>query len=677
MNKKKGRLLVCALAVTMTNFVYAELPAAHAQSTDAAYNTVSDPSTSDTGTIGGAQQQTVVTDNSMADGVNGSPNIDTAAPINGNNEQNGQNNPPPNQPPKDNNGSNITPIDAWKQQRPQETELLKSEAQYNGMTVVSVDTAGMDTLPASAVLDAVKVKSGDTFKNDNIEADRQAIYETGLFYDNYPSYEVVPEGVKITYHVMENPILKKVNISGNRMISSDTIKNMLTVKEGEVLNSKNLSDSIANIEAEYKKEGYILAKVSDMSINEQGILNLKFSEGILEGYTVKGNDKTRTKVITREMRMKPGDAFNAKLAKRSMQRIYNLGFFEDVNMKLLPGKDPNGVIIETTVVEKRTGSFGIGAGYSSSDGVIGTVSLSDINFRGTGDSASLAYEFGGNDNDDRGLTFTYRHPWLDSKETSMTVSLYDRTYEYYDYNNKGNEIEGYDKNYKGGEITLGRPQNEYATNYITIRDRRDEYKKHEEGTDRSGETAWLDSNFGTTRSITLTHTRDTRDNVYNPTQGSCSSTSVEVAGFGGDFSYDKHMFNTQRYYDLGHAHVLALRLNTGYSNKDLPEAGQFQVGGQGSLRGYRDDQFKGNNMVTGTVEYRFPVAKKVQGALFFDAGDAWKGPNWSWQSIESSFTLHHAYGVGVQIQTPVGPLRLDYGIGEDGGRVDFSVGGMF
>ncbi|MDQ0203078.1 BamA/OMP85 family outer membrane protein [Pectinatus haikarae] len=658
MNRKKGRLLACALAVAVTNFAFVKAPVVYAQDDGEVYTTA------DEGTTSG--QQLAVTDRAETSQDTGaSPTADEETLHS--------------EAPSGAESSNkIKPIDIWKQQRPSEDDLTKTENQYDGQIVVSVDVTGLETLPASTVSNVVKIKAGDTFKGSNVEADRQAIYETGLFYDNFPTYEVVPEGVKITYHVMENPVLHKVNISGNKELPEDKIRSMLTVKEGELLNSKTLSDDIANIEAAYRKEGYILAKIDDMSINEDGVLNLKFNEGVLEGYSVKGNDKTKEKVITREMRMKPGDTFNAKLAKRSMQRIYNLGFFEDVNMKLLPGKNPNGVIIETTVVEKRTGSFGVGAGYSNSDGVIGMISLSDSNFRGTGDAAKLTYEFGGNDDDDHGISFSYRHPWLDSKETSMTLRLYDRTYEYYDYNTDGHEIEGYNRNYKGGEITFGRPVNEYTTNFITLKNRQDEYKGHEEGDyDRSNETAWLDSNFGTTRSIILTHSLDTRDNVYNPTQGSTYSIAAEFAGMGGDFNYNKYMFNSQRFYNLGHSHVLALRLDGGYSDNDLPEAGQFQIGGQGSLRGYKDDQFKGNNMISGSVEYRFPVVTKVQGALFFDMGDAWSGKNWQWQSIEDSFSLHHSYGIGIQIETPVGPLRLDYGIGEDGGRTNFSVGGTF
>ncbi len=674
MNKKKGRILAYILAATVTNFTLVEPPVIHAQETGESYdNTSADAGDADSTENTPAAEGTVNTENDTT------ANVQTAAAPPAENEpvKTAEQSKQDGQPVQNTAPDRTKIIDSWNQQRPSEDDLTKAGSQYDGMTVVSVDVTGEETLPAAMVQNVIKVKPGDIFKSDNIAADRQAIYETGLFYDNFPTYEVIPEGVKITYHVMENPILKQVNISGNKVLSTNKIKSLLTVEDGKVLNSKTLNDNIANIEAEYRKEGYILAKIGNMSINEQGVLDLAFNEGILEGYTVKGNDKTKTKVITREMRMKPGDVFNAKLAKRSMQRIYNLGFFEDVNMKLLPGKDPDKIIIEITVVEKRTGSFGVGAGYSNTDGMIGTISLSDSNFRGTGDAVKLTYEFGGSGNDDRGVTFSYRHPWLDSKETSMTLRLYDRTYEYYDYNTDGHEIEGYDRNYRGGEVTFGRPESEYVTNFVTLKNRQDEYKGYEEGLDRSGDTDWLDSNFGTTRSIILTRAYDTRDNVYNPTQGATYTISAEFAGLGGDFNYNKYTFSGQKYYNLGHSHVLALRFDGGYSDNDLPESSQFQIGGQGSLRGYKDNQFKGNNMMTGSVEYRFPVVNKVQGALFYDVGDAWSGRQWPWQSIEQDFTLHHSYGIGALIETPVGPLRLDYGIGEDGGRVNFSVGGTF
>ena len=100
-------------------------------------------------------------------------------------------------------------------------------------------------------------------------------------------------------------------------------------------------------------------------------------------------------LIIRETKLKKGEPFNAKDARRSMQRIHNLGYFEDVNIKLNPGQQPNAVEIEISVVEMNTGTFGIGAGYSDADGFIGMVSVGDKNFRRTGDKVNIRWEFGG------------------------------------------------------------------------------------------------------------------------------------------------------------------------------------------------------------------------------------------------------------------------------------------
>lgn len=568
-------------------------------------------------------------------------------------------------------------MEDWRTMRPAEDAVKQAGEAYAGQTVVAVTIDEKDTQIAAQAMAAVKIKAGDALTTEAIQQDRQAIYETGLFYDVYPTFEAIPEGVKITYHVMENPVLQGIEISGNKALDTNTIKGMLTVPAGQILNSKTLNSNISEIEARYRKDGFILAKVSNLAINDQGILKLGFNEGILEGYTVKGNEKTKAYVITREMRLQPGEPFNVKKARRSMQRINNLGFFEDVSMKLNPGREPNSIVLETTVVEKRTGTFGIGAGYSSTDGVLGMIQIGDKNFRGLGDAVNLTYEFGAESSSDNsknsGYLFSYTRPWLDKKETTGTIRVYNRTHEYDDYNTDGNLIETYNKKYSGGEITLGRAASEYSTNYITLRNRTDSYDGHvivTGTTDRSADTQWLNNNFGLTRSIIWQHVTDTRDNIYKPTEGNRVNLTTEFAGLGGDFDYQKYTIENNHYIKVGHAQVLAMRAQYGHGDGNMPESAQYQLGGQDTLRGYRDDQFEGENMFLGSLEYRFPLVSKVSGALFTDFGNAW---NDGW----SPDTLHKSVGVGLMLDTPLGSLRFDVGHGEDGNRTHFSIGGSF
>ena len=148
------------------------------------------------------------------------------------------------------------------------------------------------------------------------------------------------------------------------------------------------------------------------------------------------------------------------------------------------------------------------------------------------------------------------------------------------------------------------------------------------------------------------------------------SISGEFAGLGGDFDFQKYTIDDQRYFKLGHAQVLALRGQYGVGFGSISEFNQYRMGGKGSLRGYRDDQFRGDRMILTTVEFRFPLIDKVQGAIFTDWGGAWDS------GLVPKHT-HASIGAGLALNTPIGPLRFDYGYGSQGGRVHFNVGGAF
>ena len=566
-------------------------------------------------------------------------------------------------------------VEAWEATRPEERKLEEEAKIADGKTIVDIviDGAGKETMPTARA--ALVQRVGDVYDAQKAQGDRSAIFDTGYFYDLYPSWQYVPEGVVLTYHVLENPVLHSVKIEGNTVEQTEDLEKLITVETGKVMNSRELQKNVSAIQEKYRADGFILAKIEDMNIDAAGDLTLKVNEGKLEGFAVKGNTKTKDRVILREMRLKIGEPFDVKKARRSMQRIYNLGFFEDVNMKLNPGEAPGSVILEADVVEKRTGNFGIGAGYSSSDGFVGMINVGDTNFRGTGDAVSLMYEMSGDDTDARGFVFSYRRPWLDNKETTGSLRIYNRTYEYDDYDTDGDLKEEYMRKYSGGEITLGRPVNEYATNFITLRNRSDTYERHKSSGNVGNRSTpawkwWRDANFGTTRSITLQRVNDTRDNIYNPTSGGRMNLELEIAGFGGDFNYQKFTAEDKRFFKVGRAQTVALRAQIGYARGTISESNLYKIGGQDSLRGYRDDQFRGTRMLLATAEYRFPIVNKVQGAVFTDWGNAWSDRRWL-------NTIKGSVGVGLQLETPIGPIRLDYGRGSDGGRIHFSVGGSF
>lgn len=567
-------------------------------------------------------------------------------------------------------------------------------APYLGQTITKVSVTGNSLISTNDVMTAVHLKPGTKLTEEELNKDLQSLYEMGWFYDLAPSFQRVPEGVQVTYHVSENPLYKGLNVYGNKKMPTDKINKIFDMAPGKILNIRQVNTRVQRLEAEYNQQGYILARVTDLKMRPDGMLGLYVNEGIVEGFKVKGNVKTKDYVILRELKVKKGEPFNAKDARRSMQRIYNLGYFEDVNMKLNPGQEPNSVEMEVTVVEGNTGTFGIGAGYSDADGFIGMISLGDKNFRGTGDSINLRWEFGGNDHNNKNYELTYTKPWIDKKETSASISIYDMTNEYADYNHDADEVARYDKKRKGQELTFSRKtDNEFISNYLTLKNRNDSYEGAVDGYstqyyESSYDSDYLkefhkkttaaerrDDNFGSTRSITLARVFDSRDNIYDPHEGKRNSYSVEQSGFGADFKFTKFMVDYRYYYRTHAENVIAVELGAGYASGDMPLSQRFSMGGADTLRGYKDDQYRGNSMLRGTVEYRVPIVKKVQGVVFVDSGYAWDK-----RYDESNFDLGMikvGYGVGVRINSPLGPIKLDYGRGENGGRFHFSFGGQF
>lgn len=569
-------------------------------------------------------------------------------------------------------------------------------APYIGKTITKQIIEGNVTVPEAEIAAALKTKPGMQFTEAGLSEDLSAIYDLGWFYDLRPEFKTVPEGVQVIYHVMENPVYQKTEVEGNTVLNKQRVASFFDLEQGKIANLKNINKCVQKLEEEYRSNGYILARVTDVHMEKDGTLKVAVNEGVVEGFKVKGNVKTKDYVVTREMKLKKGEPFNAKAARRSMQRVYNLGYFEDVNIKLNPGREPNGVEVEISVVEMNTGTFGIGAGYSNADGFVGMVSIGDKNFRGIGDKINLRWEFGGEDN--KNYDFSYTRPWLDDKETSATINLYDITNEYADYNIDGDEIARYDKKRRGQEITFSRrTHNEFVSNYITIKNRDDIYKGPADGYEDDEnqyyekkfeqsphfKKEWMPQtpeerrkeNFGVTRSITFGRVYDSRDNVYDPHEGKRIGYSVEWAGgMGGDFDFTKWTADWRYYFRAGGESVWALNLGAGYASGDMPLSQRFTMGGSDTLRGYEDDQFRGNSMLKATLEYRFPIVKKVQGVLFTDNGYAWD------KRHEDEFDmglLKNSYGVGLRINSPLGPVKLDYGYGEDGGKFHFSFGGQF
>lgn len=568
------------------------------------------------------------------------------------------------------------------------------EAQV-GKTITSVDFEGIPEEVKAKLAPLIQSKPGSTVTVEGIRNDVASLGSIGVFSQIRPVFVSVPEGVKLTYQLVSNPVVKNVEFSGNTVFTSDYLKSIMQIPKDSVLNFVLVNQKLREIEDLYLKQGYMLVSIPNIQVSADGTLHIDISEGIVEDIVIVGNEKTKNYVITRELKLKKGKPFNKFLASRSMERLYNLGYFEDVNMKLLPGKtNEHDVIIEIDVIEQKTGIVTVGAGYSDADGTVGIIELGDTNFRGTGDKVNLHWEFGGA-GDGKNYTLSYTRPWINDNGDSLGASIFNRIYEYDDYDANGDKVAEYDKRRKGWNLTWGHVSDEYRTNYFNFESSKESYDDHDgfetgEVMDKylakNNITDYHDSdwykaimdNFGTTNSFTFTHVFDNRDNYFNASKGRRISFAAQWGGhgLGGDYDFYKFTAEGRFYKALGNGHILALRLMGGYIDGDVSYGNLFDLGGSDTLRGYEDDQFKGKKMYAATLEYRFPIAKKVQGVLFTDAGSTWgidegKIP---WYTDDDS--LNWSVGVGIRLQTPIGPIRLDYGHG-DRNKFNFSFGTQF
>lgn len=553
-----------------------------------------------------------------------------------------------------------------------------------GKTITEIGFDGAPKDVKARLYALIQSKVGSSVKMETIKSDVTALGETGIFSRISPTFNSVPEGVKLKYQLTANPVVYKLDIQGNTVFRTQFLAELLNIQAGSVLDLNYVKERLKEIETLYLKQGYILVSFPDVHMTEDGTLHITVEEGTIEDIKLVGNEKTKDHVVLRELRFRKGHPFNKFLASRSMERLYNLGFFEDVNMKLLPGEgSSHSVIVEIDMIEQKTGIVTVGAGYSNSDGIVGMVEVGDSNFRGTGDKVNVHWEFGGSGRG-KNYQFSYTRPWINDKGDSLGFSLYNRIYQYDDFDATGNTVAEYQKRKKGWNLTWGRVSDEYRTNYLNFESTKEALNSDPQAGPGAKPDKWeswktkIKENIGKTNSMTFTHVYDSRDNYFNATKGKRFSCSLQWGGhgLGGNFDFYKFTAEGRFYKQLGNGHVLALRLMGGYISGHISYSDLFSLGGANNLRGYEDDQFKGDKMYAATLEYRLPIAKKVQGVLFTDVGSTWGIDRGQIPWYKDDRSIHFSAGVGLRLQTPIGPVRLDYGYGKKG-KFHFSFGTQF
>lgn len=496
--------------------------------------------------------------------------------------------------------------------------------------------------------------------------------------------------VHITIPVEEGPQfrVKSLKLNSDDAVSADEIQKSIKTKVGTVYNVSQLRQDILTIADLYSKKGYAYADANPVSkLNDEDRtvdLSIDVDKGkkvYVGSIEVLGNLKTRDNVIRREFRLKEGELFDSSKLKRSKQRLNNLNFFEDVKIDTHRGQDPDLIDILTTVTEKPSGSFSVGAGFSSVENLIFTTSITQNNLFGNGQRLSLNAQLS-SIRSDFDLSFT--EPRLLDSEILLGVDLF----------NRDQDFLSFDSQSTGGGVRLGKNISEYDS--INLRYRFDNVEVT--GLSAADETELFKNETRVTSRIAPTYVHDSRDNFLNPSKGWRHVLGFELAGLGGA-KFTKSVYEVTYYHPLvgklvGAAHA---RVNyaEGYGGDGLPGFERYFMGGPTSLRGFTiqdvgpkdsdGDPVGGSQSLLLNLEVQYPFTKSFRGFLFYDRGNVY-GSGTDTSTTAKNFDLgemRSSVGAGIRFISPFGPLGFAYGVkldketGEEAAEFHFSAGSAF
>ncbi|WP_437178178.1 outer membrane protein assembly factor BamA [Geomonas diazotrophica] len=525
-----------------------------------------------------------------------------------------------------------------------------------------------------------------------------------------PKVELLPDrkGLKVSIGITEGEQYRvgKLGFKGELLESETVLNGKLKEKPGQLFSRADLRTDVFGLTDLYADKGYAFANASPITkLNpENHTIDITFDmekgqKVTIDRINITGNVKTRDKVVRRELKLDEGDLYSSTALKKSKQNLMNTGFFEEANLATAKGSAADKLDLNVEVKEKPTGTFSIGAGYSSLDGIIGQGSVQQANFLGLGLKMTAAASLGSKSQTyNLGLTDPY---FMDTKWT-LGADIYRNERQYLDYTRRAT----------GGDIKAGYPLSDTVSTFWLYKYEQKEIFDESEDLRLNilNGTVLAPEKTSTTSAIIASLSRNTTDYRLDPSTGMLNTLSVEFAGVGGTNRYIKYITEHTLFHPLFYG-VGSVRGTLGYvqsyGGKEIPIDEKFYLGGISSLRGYSSRTVSPNKTtpvptsgiggLTGSkdnrvylggdveavanVEWSFPLLKEagLKGVLFFDAGNCDNTFNGTFSNILTS------YGGGIRWFSPIGPLRLEYGIpinpreGIDnkGGKLEFSIGSIF
>jgi outer membrane protein insertion porin family len=646
------------------------------------------------------------------------------------------------------------------QQRDNEVIVKFTIKEHEQVSVRRVTFIGNDHIPETELRDVMYTGqggffafgSGGAFRQDAFERDVLMINAT--YYDrgflsvqvSTPRVMLTPdrEGIELAITITEGP---QYRIRQLKIYEQDAsrrevepiggrrhLREMVRAKSGDIFNRAELAKDLQSVRTMYRDAGYANVEadpVTDVDPQKQMVdIIVPIRRGppvYFERIEVRGNTKTRDKVVRREMEIAEGELFSETKLETSKKLVTALGYFERVDLSTEQGSAPDRMNVNVEVVERATGTFQIGAGFSSVESFILTAQVQQANLFGNGQSLSLQAQVSGLR---QLIDARFFEPYFLDSDFSLSVDGFDQLRIYPDFSQTS----------RGGAVTFGYPLSSpaYLRGSLTYSLELDRVSTTTTTTILGTSSAVsvfktlpLRNMFtdGYTSSIRPGISYDTRDNRLFPTSGVYLTASSELAStyLASENEFLRHRLTLRFYYPLGAGFVAKLNTETGLvtspRSEGVPIFARFFLGGIMDVRGYRlrtigprlplnqsldpnsapidnGAPIGGNLQYYQNLEIEFPILDKIgiRGVLFTDAGNAWNlekiycnaapGAAYSvtdtcFHGIRSLTELRTSYGFGIRWFSPLGPLRFEWGFPfsplpyEDSSDFEFTIGNFF
>jgi outer membrane protein insertion porin family len=529
--------------------------------------------------------------------------------------------------------------------------------------------------------------SDDTYDPDRLALDQELLRRFYLA-EGYADFRVVSANAELTpdnrnffltFTVDEGERYSfgKVEVQSTlRGLDPEAVQDSVQTKEGDWYNADDVEKTVEGLADAVGTLGHAFVEVRPRLTRDREARTIAVQYEINEGprvyverIDITGNVRTLDKVIRREVRIVEGDPFNTSRLRRSRQRIRNLDYFETVDVDQTPGTAPDKANVNINVKEKSTGSLSLGAGFSTTSGVIGDVTLRESNLLGRGQDLRARVLIAQRDSQ---INISFTEPYFLDREIAAGLDAFLTQVDRQDESS-------FDERSVGGAVRAGYPLTEHLRQNWR-------YSFRQVKIDDVPDTAsvFIQQEEGSSNISEIYHSLiyDRRNSRINPTEGYFAQFDIGFAGLGGDVTYVRPVVKGGYYIPLTDSQkwVLAFRGSGGVVDglgDDVRLFDRFFVGGD-DLRGFRnagigprdistDDALGGEWYYTATAEIEFPLGLPdelpVKGRVFADLGSTGGLPDSiSGANVKDTGSLRASIGAGFTWTSPFGPIGIDFGV---------------